>query len=113
YLARLRALDTGIRSCFATVPRAERKLVTSHDAFGYFARRYGVRVVGAIIPSQSTAAQPSAAGVARLADQVRRERGRAIFRERSVNPKLAESVAREDHVLGNLTLYGDTLGPAG
>jgi ABC-type Zn uptake system ZnuABC Zn-binding protein ZnuA/ABC-type Mn2+/Zn2+ transport system permease subunit len=113
YIGRLRALDAHIRGCFATVPRAERKLVTSHDAFGYFARRYGVTVVGAIIPSQTTQAQPSARDVARLSDQVRREHVRAIFLESSVSPKLAEAVAREDHVIGNLTLYGDTLGGRG
>ena len=95
------------------MPRAERKLVTSHDAFGYFARRYGVTVVGAIVPSQTTQAQPSARDVARLADQVRRQNVRAVFLESSVSPKLAEAVAREDHVIGNLTLYGDTLGPSG
>jgi ABC-type Zn uptake system ZnuABC Zn-binding protein ZnuA len=87
--------------------------VTSHDAFGYFARRYGVTIVGAIIPSQTTQAQASAADVARLADQIRREHVKAVFLESSVNPKLAETVAREDHVIGNLTLYGDTLGPKG
>jgi zinc/manganese transport system substrate-binding protein len=113
YLAKLRALDTGIQRCFATVAPPQRKLVTSHDAFGYFARRYGVTVVGAIIPSQTTQAQPSAEDVARLADQIRREHVRAVFLESSVNPKLAEAVAREDHVIGNLTLYGDTLGPKG
>jgi ABC-type Zn uptake system ZnuABC Zn-binding protein ZnuA len=113
YLARLRALDTGLQRCFAAVTRPARTLVTSHDAFGYFARRYGVTVVGAIIPSQTTQAQPSAADVARLADQIRREHVKAVFLESSVNPKLAEAVAREDNVIGNLTLYGDTLGPKG
>ena len=50
--------------------------------------------------------------MARLVRQVRREHVRAIFLESSVNPKLAEAVARETHAIGNLTLYGDTLGPA-
>jgi ABC-type Zn uptake system ZnuABC Zn-binding protein ZnuA len=113
YTAKLRALDAGIRGCLRPVPLADRKLVTSHDAFNYFARRYGVKVVGAIVPSQSTAAQPSAGDVARLAKQIRRERVRAVFLESSVNPRLAEAVARETHVIGNLTLYGDTLGPKG
>ena len=48
------------------VPPAQRKLVTDHDAFGYFAHRYGITVVGAVIPSQTTQAQPSAGDVARL-----------------------------------------------
>jgi zinc/manganese transport system substrate-binding protein len=113
YVSKLRTLDAGIRHCFAAVPDADRKLVTSHDAFNYFAKRYGVKVVGAIIPSQTTEAQPSAGDIARLAGQVEREHVHAIFVESSVNPKLAQAVARETHTLGNLTLYGDTLGPAG
>src|SRR5205085_1411861 len=59
YLRRLRALDTHLAACFARLPRTERKLVTDHDAFGYFAHRYGLDVVGAVIPSQTTQAQPS------------------------------------------------------
>jgi zinc/manganese transport system substrate-binding protein len=113
YTAKLRTLDAGIVRCFAPIPPAQRKLVTSHDAFNYFAHRYGVQVVGAIIPSQSTQAQASAGDVARLARQVKREHVRAIFIERSVNPKLAEAVARQTGVIGSLKLYGDTLGPAG
>ena len=72
-----------------------------------------MRVVGAIIPSQTTQAQPSAGDVSRLVEQVRREHVRAVFLESSVNPKLGQAVARETHAIGNLTLYGDTLGPAG
>jgi ABC-type Zn uptake system ZnuABC Zn-binding protein ZnuA/ABC-type Mn2+/Zn2+ transport system permease subunit len=113
YVTKLQALDAGIRRCFETIPPDERKLVTSHDAFNYFAHRYGVRVIGAIIPSQSTQAQASAGDVARLARQVKREHVRAIFIERSVNPKLGEAVARQTGVIGSLKLYGDTLGPAG
>jgi ABC-type Zn uptake system ZnuABC Zn-binding protein ZnuA len=113
YIGKLRRLDAGIQRCFAQVPPAERKLVTSHDAFNYFADRYGVKFVGAIIPSQTTAAQPSAGDVARLAKQIKREGVKAVFLESSTNQKLARAVARETGVIGNLTLYGDTLGPAG
>ena len=60
YLAKLRALDRGIAACLHARAGAARKLVTDHDAFGYFARRYGIAVVGAVIPSQTTQAQPSA-----------------------------------------------------
>ena len=72
-----------------------------------------MQVVGAIIPSQTTQAQPSAGDIAALSDQVRRERVKAIFLESSINPKPAQGVARQTGVIGNLTLYGDTLGPAG
>jgi ABC-type Zn uptake system ZnuABC Zn-binding protein ZnuA/ABC-type Mn2+/Zn2+ transport system permease subunit len=113
YVARLDALDKRIGKCFASVPATARKLVTSHDAFNYFAHRYGIQVVGAIIPSQSTEAQPSAGDVARLVRQVKQEHVKAIFLESSINPKLAKAVAAQAGVIGNLELYGDTLGPAG
>jgi zinc/manganese transport system substrate-binding protein len=113
YVKRLVSLDSRIAACFKSVPPAQRKLVTSHDAFNYFAKRYGIQVVGAIIPSQSTQAQPSAGDIARLVKQVKREKVRAIFLESSVNPKLAKAVAAQTGVIGSLELYGDTLGAKG
>jgi ABC-type Zn uptake system ZnuABC Zn-binding protein ZnuA len=83
----------------------------SHDAFGYFARRYDIEVVGAIVPSQSTLAQPSAGDLADLAETIRRERVRAIFPETSVSPRLAQAIARETGATAEHTLYGDALGP--
>ena len=59
------------------MPGTQRKLVTSHDAFGYFAGRYGIKVVGAVIPSQTTQAQPSARETARLIALVKREHVKA------------------------------------
>lgn len=112
YLRRLRALDTGIRRCFATVPPSQRRLVTDHDAFNYFAKRYAIDVIGAVIPSQTTQAQPSAGEVARLVRTIKDENVRAIFPESSVNPKLAQAIARETGATADHTLYGDTLGPA-
>jgi zinc/manganese transport system substrate-binding protein len=113
YLSRLRALDRGIKACLANVPAAERKLVTDHDAFGYFAARYGIAVVGAVIPSQTTQAQPSARDTARLIALVKREHVKAIFPESSINPRLAQTIARETGASAHYTLYGDTLGPKG
>src|SRR2546430_1167468 len=113
YLRRLRALDRSLATCFARLPRAERKLVTDHDAFGYFAHRYGLDVVGAVIPSQTTQAQPSAGATARLVGLIRREHVRAVFPESSINRRLAETIARETGATSRFTLYGDTLGPAG
>lgn len=113
YERRVRRLDAGIRACFARVPRARRRLVTDHDAFGYFARRYGIRVVGAVIPSQSTRAQPSAGDLSDLAATIRRQRVRAVFPESSLSPRLARAIARETGASARLTLYGDTLGPKG
>jgi len=113
YLARLRALDHGIAACMGTVPADARKLVTDHDAFDYFARRYAITVVGAVIPSQSTQAQPSAGDVARLTRLIRREGVRAVFPESSINAKLAQAIARQTGATSDHELYGDTLGPRG
>jgi zinc/manganese transport system substrate-binding protein len=111
YLRRLRTLDAGIRRCMASVPAEQRKLVSDHDAFGYFAHRYGIAVVGAVIPSQTTEAQASAADIANLVQLVRTEHVRAVFPESSLSPKLAKQIARETGARADYTLYGDTLGP--
>jgi zinc/manganese transport system substrate-binding protein len=113
YLAKVEALDAGIARCFALVPPAQRKLVTDHDAFSYFARRYRIAIVGAVIPSQTTEAEPSAGEVARLVRTIRRERVKAVFPERSVNRKLARAIAGETGASASYALYGDTLGPKG
>ncbi len=113
YLARLRALDAGIVRCLAAVPPERRKLVTDHDAFGYFARRYGIDVVGAVIPSQTTQAQPSAKDLSELADLIERERVAAIFPESSLSAKVAEAIAAETGATAEYELYGDTLGSEG
>jgi ABC-type Zn uptake system ZnuABC Zn-binding protein ZnuA/ABC-type Mn2+/Zn2+ transport system permease subunit len=113
YLANLRRLDGRTRACFAAVPASRRKLVTDHDAFNYFARRYGIRVIGAVIPSQTTQAQASAGEVAKLSALIRKERVKAVFPESSINPKLAQALARLTGASSKYTLYGDTLGPTG
>ena len=113
YLRMLRGLDSGIEACMAAVPRAQRKLVTDHDAFGYFAARYGVNVVGAAIPARTTVAQPSAGELAALVNTIKREHVRAVFPEASVNSKVAETLARETGATARYELYGDTLGPKG
>src|SRR3954452_12265192 len=113
YTVQLRALDRDIAACLGRVPAVDRKRVTSHDASGSFARRYGIRVLGAVIPSQSSEAQPSAGQVSDLAALVRREHVRAIFPESSLNPKLAQALAVQTGARADLTLYGDSLGPSG
>jgi ABC-type Zn uptake system ZnuABC Zn-binding protein ZnuA len=113
YLSKVKALDAGIAACLEQVPAEERKLVTSHDAFNYFTARYGITVVGAVIPSQSTQAQPSAGEIAELAAVVRREGVKAVFPESSINPELAKTLARETGAKADYVLYGDALGPKG
>lgn len=112
YLARIEKLDAGVARCFAAVPPAQRKLVTDHDAFGYFARRYGIDVVGAVIPSQTTQAQPSAKDVSELIGLIEREGVKAVFPESSLSAKVAEAISRQTGASAEYTLYGDTLGPA-
>ncbi|MDQ8047344.1 MAG: zinc ABC transporter substrate-binding protein [Solirubrobacteraceae bacterium] len=111
YLRKVQALDGRLARCLSSIPASERKLVTSHDAFNYFAKRYGITVIGAVIPSQTTQAQPSAGALASLAALVRKEHVKAVFPESSINPKLADALAKETGATAKLELYGDTLGP--
>jgi ABC-type Zn uptake system ZnuABC Zn-binding protein ZnuA len=113
YVKRLRALDTGIARCVAQLPPEQRKLVTSHDALGYYAGRYGFTVVGAAIPSLSTQAQPSAAATQRLVDQIKAQHVAAIFPESAINPKLERAIARDAGAGVGGALYADMLGPQG
>jgi zinc/manganese transport system substrate-binding protein len=113
YLAKLRRLDAAIAGCMDAVPLDRRKLVTDHDAFAYFAGRYGIEVVGAVIPSQTTQAQPSAEDLSALAKLIEREQVEAIFPESSLSPKVAEAIADQTGASADYSLYGDTLGPEG
>ena len=112
-MRRLRALDAAVRDCLGQIPPAERVLVTTHDALGYYARRYGLRVVGTVIPSLSTQAQASSGDLAKLVDTIRRERVRAIFAESSVNASVEDAIAQETGARVGRPLWADSLGPAG
>ena len=111
YIARLRTLDAANARLIALIPKARRKLVTNHDAFGYFTARYGLRVVGTVLGSLSTSAKPNAKDTAALITKIRREHVPAIFTESSINPKLERQIAKEAGVKVYANLYGDTLGP--
>ena len=111
--ARLRALDASVRRCIAKIPEGERTLVTTHDALGYYARRYGLRVVGTVIPSLSTQAQASAGDLATLVDTIRGEHVRAIFAESSVNAGVEDAIAQETGARVGRPLWADALGPKG
>jgi ABC-type Zn uptake system ZnuABC Zn-binding protein ZnuA len=112
YTARLRRLDRAVAACIDAIPPAKRKLVTTHDALGYYADRYGIEVVGALIPSRSTAAQPSARDTQELVEQIEDEGVEAIFPESSLDPRLERAVARETGAQVGRALWADTLGPA-
>ncbi|KGD93945.1 ABC transporter substrate-binding protein [Achromobacter sp. RTa] len=111
YIARLQALDTDVRKTFAAIPAERRKVVTSHDAFGYFGDAYGVAFISAM--GMSTDAEPSAGDVARIIEQVKRERVPAVFVENISSPKLVQQIARETGAKVGGTLYSDALSKAG
>ena len=113
YTARLRRLDAAVAACMRRVPAAQRKLVTTHDALGYFADRYGLELIGALIPGRSAQAQPSAGETDALVRQIERERVRAIFPESSLNSKLERAVAEETGARVGRALFTDTLASPG
>jgi ABC-type Zn uptake system ZnuABC Zn-binding protein ZnuA len=113
YAAQLDALDQWIATQIATIPPEQRKLVTNHDAFGYYIRRYGLTFVGSVIPSADSGAEPSAQETAELIERIQAEQVPAIFTEASLNPKLEEELAKEAGVEVVPNLYGDNLGKPG
>jgi zinc/manganese transport system substrate-binding protein len=113
YLARLRSLDRAVARCVDTIPRARRKLVTTHDALGAYARRYGFEVIGAVIPSRSTRGQASAGETAALVRLIRREHVPAVFAESSLRSDVERAIAREAGARVAPPLWADSLGPAG
>jgi zinc/manganese transport system substrate-binding protein len=114
YATTLDALDAEISALLAPIPADRRTLVTNHDSFGYFADRYDLRVIGAVIPSLSTGASASAADLERLAAVIEREGVPAIFAETTQPTKLADALAAE--VGGDVEvveLYTESLGEPG
>ncbi|WP_424241759.1 metal ABC transporter substrate-binding protein [Achromobacter sp.] len=111
YAARLQALDDQVRKTFATIPAERRKIVTSHDAFGYFGDAYGVAFIPAM--GVSTDAEPAAGEVARIIEQVKRERVPAVFVENISSPKLVQQISRETGAKVGGTLYSDALSKPG
>lgn len=114
YDARLAALDTEIRAAIGRIPQADRKAITTHDAFAYFTRDYGFRFIGA--QGLSTDAEPSAQQIGRLIRQIRQEGVKAVFVENITNPRLIQRVATEAGARVGGTLFSDALslasGPA-
>jgi zinc/manganese transport system substrate-binding protein len=109
YLAALDAMDTRVRGEIAEVPPERRKVVSSHDAFGYFGQAYGVEFVAPQGISED--AEPSAADMARLIDQIRSEHIKVLFFENALSPRLVEQLGRETGAVVGGTLYADALSP--
>jgi len=112
YIAQLNELDRFIADQVAAIPEANRKLVTNHESFGYFADRYGFRIIGTIVPGVSTGASPSAQQLARLTGRVRDAGVKVIFLETGANPQLAEQLARETGITIVSDLYTHSLSEA-
>lgn len=98
YIAKLNTLDAWIAEQVNQIPAERRLLVTNHEAFGYFAERYGFRVVGTVIESFSSDASPSAQQLAALIDQIKSSGAPAIFLDGSDNTALAQQIAGETDV---------------
>lgn len=116
YIAELKALDERIRAQVDTIPADRRLIVTNHESFGYFADRYGFRIVGTIVPSVTTGSAPSAQQLASLVERIQQTGVSAIFLETGANPQLADQLAQETGVRVITDLYTHSItgadGPA-
>ncbi|MEW6476025.1 MAG: metal ABC transporter substrate-binding protein [Actinomycetota bacterium] len=114
YRAELDRLDAEIAAEIAGL--TNKKIVTNHDAFGYYIDRYGLEFVGSIIPSFDSQAELSARDISNIVKRIKATGVKAVFSESSLPPKTAEAIGREAGVAvvaGDDALYGDSLGPPG
>jgi len=111
YLAKLAALDTWVRTQVDTVPQPRRRVVTSHDAFGYFAAAYGVEFLAP--QGVSTESEPSAAEVARLIRLLKQQNISAVFLENMANPATLQRLATEAGITVKGRLFSDALSAPG
>lgn len=111
YAAQLEALDREIQAAWAPVPPDQRKVITSHDAFAYYARAYGVKFLAP--QGVSTESEASAKGVAQLVRQIKQEQIKALFVESLSDPRLIEQIGRETGVKPSGELFADSLSAPG
>ena len=107
YEARLADLDKWVKTEFAAIPKAKRRMITSHDAFGYFGAAYGITIISPM--GFSTESEASAGDIARLIQQIRQEKITAVFIENVTDPRLMQQVAKESGVTLGGELYSDAL----
>jgi ABC-type Zn uptake system ZnuABC Zn-binding protein ZnuA len=116
YIAELQELDTWIKNQIEQIPPERRLLVTNHESLGYFADRYGLRIVGAVVPSVTTGASPSAQQLAGLADLIRETGAPAIFLETGASDQLAQQLHEETGIAVVTDIYTHSItaadGPA-
>jgi len=114
YTAKLSELDQWVRKELSGIPKEKRRMITTHDAFGYFGAAYGISILSPV--GFSTESEASARDIANLINQIRREKITAVFVENITDPRLMEQVAKESGVTLGGTLYSDALskpdGPA-
>lgn len=110
YTAKLRALDVDIKAAWTTIPAAQRKVITSHDAFAYYAKAYGVQFLAP--QGVNTDSEASAKGVAQLVRQIKKEQIKALFVESISDPRLIAQIGRETGVKPAGELFSDSLSDA-
>jgi zinc/manganese transport system substrate-binding protein len=111
YVKKLEALDADSKAAFSAISAGKRKVITSHDAFGYFGARYGIEFLAP--QGLSTESEPGAKEVARLIRQIQKEKIRAVFIENMSNPKLLAQLSQDAGVTVGPALYVDALSKAG
>ncbi len=110
YLSEIDRLDQWITARFAAIPSAARRIITTHDAFGYYGDRYGITFIAA--EGLATDAEPSAKAIRALVGQIRREGLHTVFLENMTDPRLAKMLARESGASLSGPLYSDALSAA-
>ncbi|MEA9391877.1 metal ABC transporter substrate-binding protein [Acerihabitans sp. TG2] len=110
YIQQLDKLDLWAKTQFAAIPRAKRKVITSHDAFGYFGREYGVTFLAPV--GFSTESEAGAGNVAALIDQIKREHIKTYFMENQTDPRLVKQVAAASGAQPGGELYPEALSKA-
>ena len=107
YEAKLADLDKWVKTEFAAIPEAKRRMITSHDAFGYFGAAYGITIISPM--GFSTESEAAAGDIAKLIQQIRKEKITAVFIENVTDPRLMQQVAKESGVTLGGELYSDAL----
>ncbi len=111
YLAKLGELESAVKAAIDSIPADRRKIITTHDAFGYFGAAYGMTFIAP--EGVSTEAEPSAKDVARIITQIKKQKIPAVFLENISDPRLIDQIARETGAIVGGTLYSDALSEPG
>lgn len=111
YLTKLDELESAVQAAIDSIPADRRKIITTHDAFGYFGAAYGMAIIAP--EGVSTEAEPSAKDIARIITQIKKQRISAVFLENISDPRLMDQIARETGAIIGGTLYSDALSEPG